>query len=145
MALQPPDPNIEHPPVGKISERHLREQSRRLQRFQDFVAQLFPLGPQHLGKGAKELFPQLATAHARKINFGVAEIEWAGGTPISKELEVSHELGTTPLAVVANDESLTIIGTKGYTSTKFKVWGRTGDGSSPAEKTKEKVHWIAIG
>lgn len=99
-----------------------------------------------IGEEGKSSFPQLVGLLAkRKLNFGAANVEWAGGTPNSKEVTISHGLGVTPVAVTANSVSVTIIATKTYTLTNFNVWARTGDGSSPAAGTKEEIHWIAIG
>jgi len=90
-------------------------------------------------------FLQLASAAKRKINFGSAVVEWGGGHPNSKETTVTHSLSTTPVCVIATAESVTIVGAKSKGATTFKVWARTGDGSSPGAGTKETLHWLAIG
>lgn len=90
-------------------------------------------------------FLQLASAAKRKINFGSAQVEWPGGGQNSKETTVTHSLGATPVCVIATAESVTIVGAKGKGATTFKVWARTGDGSSPGAGTKETLHWLAIG
>lgn len=95
-----------------------------------------------LARSAKELFPQLTSATTRKINFGIVELPATG--EVTSAVSVTHGLGTTPAAAVANMEGRDVTcATLNYNSTTFTVecrdafGGRIGVGA--------KAHWIAIG
>lgn len=93
-------------------------------------------------------FLQLAMGAAkRKVNVGSATITWPGGTN-NQSVEITHSLGATPLAVVANAADALgnrVITTESFGATKFKLIMRTVDGTNPAASSTTKYSWIAIG
>lgn len=117
------------------------------QNFRQIESQ-FPIQAETLAKSAKELFPQLAETAERKIAFGTATFEWAGGTKISKKLKITHGLGASPswAGFMPNTEGGAVL-TFSYfskTSTTFEVWA--GDWfETPVVGAKFTCDWIAIG
>jgi hypothetical protein len=107
------------------------------------------VGSAKLATGAKELFPQLVTPASRKINFGTAEVEWAGGSIQSKTTEVTHGLGATPAVVLLTPVYVEatrrmfpqIVSTS---STKIGLNSACAD-AVPVAGVKQTIHWQAIG
>lgn len=127
----------------------------RTQQALDAISNSFPLargqigkeavGPTNLSTSAKELFPQLTTAAARKINFGETTVTWTASVE-SAIKEVEHGLGVKPIFVGLTIESATgatliQLQTTERTTSKFKVFGK----ASAAITATLTVMWIAIG
>lgn len=120
----------------------------RVQQCLDFLTRQFPITAGALADSAKELFPQLAEGGSRKVNFGSVQVEFAGGTNISKEATVTHGLGTTPSAVLLqsaafdgeayNAEVATVGATTFKTRFLFQAF-------IPGAGTKRTIYWLAIG
>lgn len=97
------------------------------------------------GSSAKELFPQLVSAAARKINFGTGELEFPGGSPEASKL-ITHGLGATPLfALPIFEDAGYVPGAAAYEATTFRAKAQKRDGTSPAAGTKAPFYWFAIG
>lgn len=102
-----------------------------------------------LAASSKELFPQLATAANRKINFGEATVEWPGGSINSNEIKVAHELGATPKAVVltpiyAEASRRWFPQVSSTSATQVGIRSSSAD-SVPAGGSKQTIYWVAIG
>ena len=92
-------------------------------------------------------FLQLAVAATRKIAFGTIEVEFAGGTKISKEsAETAHGLGVEPVAVICTplNDYTCMYAVTARTSSKFKVRASFWD-HEPGAGTKATAMWVAIG
>lgn len=95
--------------------------------------------------GASE-FLQLVASAKRKVNFGSTTVEFPGENIRSNATEVSHGLGTTPLAVLATgDDDGRGVGVTSKTSTKITVRAQTLQGDKPVAGSKVTVYWLAIG
>jgi hypothetical protein len=99
-----------------------------------------------LSDDAKNLFPQLATAAVRKINFGTGTVNFSGGSHLSDEPEITHGLGVAPKAVLltathsaVNMACEVLVGT-----TKFKPRGVWCWDDFYAEGNYT-FYWVAIG
>lgn len=115
----------------------------RVQQCLDFIARQFPIAAGALADSAKELFPELATPAARKINFGTAKLKFTASKFPEGPIAVTHGLGTTPVSVVATSENNVVtISTSGYGATTFSLWG--GNWFEPING-ELPVHWVAIG
>lgn len=124
-------------------------QDPRVQQCLDFLSRQFPIGAGALSAAAKELFPQLATAAATKVNFGIVELEFPGASRESKTSTVTHGLGVSPQAVVLTYKAVAAVDymfvqSQEYSSTVFKCTCKT-DTATPALGTKAPFTWIAIG
>lgn len=106
----------------------------------------FPVAAADLSTGAKELFPQLTTPGAVKLNRGVVTVTWTG-TTFSPTIEVLHGLGAEPISIVLGVEKIGALFAyfdyKEVNSTRFKIEGAAN--SSVTNGTESKVSWIAIG
>jgi hypothetical protein len=108
------------------------------------VGQRFPLQAEDLGKSAKELSPQNPTPASRTINRGKAEVEFPGGSPLTKELAVSHGLGTAEVfPAIASSNPAVHVAAVASTSTTITFRGEHVQGISPAGGTKILFSWIA--
>lgn len=103
-----------------------------------------------LATSAKQLFPQLVSAGTHKVNAGIIEVEFPGGSNFStKEYEVEHGVGEGARvwlsAVVANIKATlppNVYLTEDPTATIFKMQAWVN--GLPAKGTKVKVHWLAM-
>jgi len=100
-----------------------------------------------LATAAKNLFPQLASAAARTINFGVSTALNFGISTIA-EVTVSHGLASAPSYVVAspsagtNTTDMTSVAVKSITATQitFRIISHVGNLNLPGIV----VYWVAI-
>jgi hypothetical protein len=93
---------------------------------------------------AKELFPELATPGAKRLNTGTVQLEWPGASPTTSALEIVHGLGSTPLRVLGTARSNAVVASctvRGTTKFTLRAWN--GEGSPPAG-SKVEVDWIAF-
>lgn len=100
-----------------------------------------------LNANAKELFPQLATATARKINFGESTIKFEAAKVESEVKSIEHGLGVKPVFVGLTLEAVTgttlvTLRTTERTSTLFKVFA---NGSAAPGAVTLTFTWVAIG
>jgi hypothetical protein len=120
------------------------------QNFRTISRQL-PLQPQQLSDAAKDLFPQLVTGGAHKINFGTTTVTFPGAENASKNKEVEHGLGTTPAAILVTCEGTTSGGSGGnfaeaVTKSSTKITIRAVNPFvKPALNETLTVNWFAIG
>lgn len=98
-----------------------------------------------LASSAKELSPQLVSAGATKINAGLVELEYPGGSAEATAVEVSHGLGQTPTAVIITGEGADLFATRSYTTAKFTAAAHIVEGVAPGKGAKVKARWIAFG
>lgn len=106
--------------------------------------------PEELSTSAKQLSPQLVSAGAHKVNAGIIEVEFPGGSNFStKEYEVEHGVGEGARvwlsAVVMNIKATLppdVYLTEDPTATTFKMQAWVN--GLPAKGTKVKVHWLAM-
>lgn len=111
----------------------------RTQQVLDYIAEQFPIQG---GSIAGVLGVVAAGSH--RIAFGETEAEW-GGEITSKTKTVTHGLGKTPVAVVANAvDSGRCAGINGLSSSNFTFNLQTLQGDKPSSGTKTVVYWVAI-
>lgn len=110
------------------------------------VGERFPIQAEDLGKSARQLFVQLATPGARKINFGTATVKWAGSKSETEVKEVAHGLGSAAVIALGGAQTTnTFFVTAEPSGTdKIKLQGYA-PGSTPPAGTERTVYWIAMG
>lgn len=82
-----------------------------------------------------------------KLRWGSATIAWPGASPVATNTNVSHGLGSAPVAVLASMASTapwSVAQPGVFTATQFTLGVRTFDGTSPAAASYT-AYWIAIG
>jgi hypothetical protein len=111
----------------------------------------FSVAVADLAAATKELFPQLASAANRKINFGTATVTFPGASNASNNKEIEHGLGTTPASIVLTTEGTTSGGSGGNfaevtskSGTKL-VLRALNPFVKPALNETLTVNWLAIG
>ncbi|HET7455397.1 MAG TPA: hypothetical protein VFJ76_07750 [Solirubrobacterales bacterium] len=93
----------------------------------------------------KELFVRAVGGGPLKVNTGFAEATYGGGS-IEATQAITHGLGVTvKFADISPEDPGYVPGTKTYGATTFTATVQKRDGSTPANGTKAKFHWIAIG
>lgn len=118
------------------------------QNFRRVTDFLTALGGRLASFEATNVFLRLVTPASRKINFGSVQVEFAGGTNISKAATVTHEIGATPKAVhlqhsgfegEVTDPQVTSVG-----ATTFEVRFVFKE-FKPVAGSKSTIYWTAIG
>lgn len=98
-----------------------------------------------LATSAKQLFPQLPTAGAKKIGSGTVSVTFTAGT-ISALKTVTHELGTTPSSVLLTQQGtelgLLFARSQSLNSTTFEAVGASPFGPVTGSAV---FGWIAFG
>lgn len=86
-----------------------------------------------------------------RITFGLATGTWPGASVVSNVTNITHDLGKTPVAVLATLKQspsaawFPVVATVTYGATTFGIQALTSDGSLPAAGTVYIVSWLAIG
>lgn len=94
------------------------------------------------GSGTSDFMRAVGTG-TNVIARGTAEVEYPGGSPESKPLEILHLLGSEPIAVVGMAATGFVM-CQGRSPTTVTLKARNHEGASPAAGTKERIDWIAI-
>jgi hypothetical protein len=82
----------------------------------------------------------------KSIRCGSGTLTFPGGSTFTNETLVTHNLGTTPDAVlITGTFGATMVSVNNIGATTFDALGRTIDGSTPPAATSGTFWWLAIG
>lgn len=137
-------PSVVRDPGSQRNFDALNEETNSLSADLGAVEERFPVAAKNLATSAKELFLQLVTPAARKVNFGTTKLKWSASQQ-SNTVEIEHGLGTTPVLVLSQLRSFQLTNITIYTTsrsaTKLALFGF----SAVVLSTEMELDWEAKG